>query len=46
MKKIEIGKEIGGIHLQNYHLQYLMLWLRFGRELSLKLAAFDRDIIS
>ena len=46
MKKVEIRKGIGAIHLQNFRLQYLMLWLRFGKELSLKLAMFDRDIYS
>ena len=46
MKKVEIRKGVGAIHSQNYHLQYLMLWLRFGKELSLKLATFDCDICS
>ena len=35
MKKVEIRKRIGAIHLHNYHLQYLKLWLRFQIELSL-----------
>ena len=46
MKKRRNQKGIGTIHLQNYHLQYLMVWLRFGKELSLKLATFDCDIYS